>query len=317
MSKKSIADVHQAVTDNIIAAIEASPGKFALPWQQSGAALTLPTNAITGAPYQGMNILILLCASAQHGYSGRFASYRQLLADGQQVRAGERGIPIVFYKEYTPQSFRPDPANPDDDGRRRVLKHSYVFALEQTLGHQPAPPADSAAADYHPDIDRLIQALGVKLRIGGDRAYYRLSDDLIGLPDPSLYHQQDLTERRFHMGSTALHEAGHATGHPSRLARDFGGKYGTEKYCLEEVVVCLFVSPFDDLEEIVAELTASFMAAHLGISSTPRIDHAQYIAHFVQLMKADNRIIFTAAAKASEATRYLLSLLGNEVAHAA
>ena len=32
------------------------------------------------------------------------------------------------------------------------------------------------------------------------------------------------------------------------------------------------------VEELVAELTAAFTLAHLGLSSEPREDHAQYIA---------------------------------------
>ena len=32
---------------------------------------------------------------------------------------------------------------------------------------------------------------------------------------------------------TALHELGHATGHPSRLNRDFSGSFGTRKYAFE------------------------------------------------------------------------------------
>ena len=33
------------------------------------------------------------------------------------------------------------------------------------------------------------------------------------------------------------------------------------------------------VEELIAELTAAFTLAHLGLSSEPRPDHAQYIAH--------------------------------------
>jgi hypothetical protein len=33
---------------------------------------------------------------------------------------------------------------------------------------------------------------------------------------------------------TALHELGHASGHPSRLGRDLGGVFGSKKYAFEE-----------------------------------------------------------------------------------
>ena len=47
-------------------------------------------------------------------------------------------------------------------------------------------------------------------------------------------------------------------------------------------------------------------------------DHmADYIGHWLKVMKGDSRAIFTAAAKASEATRYLKAFSAKEAAHAA
>jgi antirestriction protein ArdC len=60
------------------------------------------------------------------------------------------------------------------------------------------------------------------------------------------------------------------------------------------------------VEELIAELTAAFTLAHLGLSSEPRPDHAQYISSWLRVMKADRRAIFTAASKAQQATDYLI-----------
>lgn len=49
------------------------------------------------------------------------------------------------------------------------------------------------------------------------------------------------------------------------------------------------------------------LCTELGITPTPRADHAQYIGHYLRLMKADSRAVFAAAAKASEACVYLKS----------
>jgi antirestriction protein ArdC len=191
--KESTIDVHQAVTDAIIAAIESGPGQFVLPWQQSGRPLALPTNAATGAAYNGLNILILLCASAKRGYTtGKFASYRQLLAEGKQVRSGERGTLIVFYKDYVPRDFQPSPDTPDDDGHRRVIKHSHVFALEQTVGYEPPPPPSlSDPVDLHPEIQRIITNGGFDVRMGGDKAFFNIRENFTQLPDPSLFSAAD------------------------------------------------------------------------------------------------------------------------------
>jgi antirestriction protein ArdC len=58
-------DIHQAITDNIIAAIEAGAGEFRLPWQRSGVVTVLPTNSATGNAYQGINILSLWASAIE------------------------------------------------------------------------------------------------------------------------------------------------------------------------------------------------------------------------------------------------------------
>ena len=59
------------------------------------------------------------------------------------------------------------------------------------------------------------------------------------------------------------------------------------------------------MEELVAELGAAFLCAELGITVEPRADHAQYLTHWLNVLKADKRAVFTAASKASEASAYL------------
>jgi antirestriction protein ArdC len=41
------------------------------------------------------------------------------------------------------------------------------------------------------------------------------------------------------------------------------------------------------------------------ITVEPQPDHAQYLAHWLNVLKADKRAIFTAASKAAEAVTYL------------
>jgi antirestriction protein ArdC len=85
---------------------------------------------------------------------------------------------------------------------------------------------------------------------------------------------------------------GHATGHPSRLARDFSGSFGTKKYAFEE---------------LVAEITGAFCCATLGI--VPTVRHADYIGSWLDVLREDNRAIVRAASQASKAADWLLSFL--------
>ena len=91
---------------------------------------------------------------------------------------------------------------------------------------------------------------------------------------------------------TFLHELGHATGHPSRLNRDFSGSFGSKKYAFEE---------------LVAEINAAFCCASLGI--TPTVRHADYIGSWLEVLREDNRAIVRAASQASRAADWLLGFL--------
>jgi antirestriction protein ArdC len=53
-------------------------------------------------------------------------------------------------------------------------------------------------------------------------------------------------------------------------------------------------------EEVIAELSAAFLCADLNVTPSLREDHAQYIANWLKIMKADKKAIFTAAAKANQ-----------------
>jgi antirestriction protein ArdC len=50
--------------------------------------------------------------------------------------------------------------------------------------------------------------------------------------------------------------------------------------------------------------------AHLGLSTEPREDHAQYINSWLRVLKADSPAIFTAASKAQHATDFLTARAG-------
>ena len=61
------------------------------------------------------------------------------------------------------------------------------------------------------------------------------------------------------------------------------------------------------LSGYIAELGSAFLCSDLAITPEPRIDHAQYIASWLKVLKDDKKAVFTAASKASEAANWLLS----------
>jgi antirestriction protein ArdC len=82
----------------------------------------------------------------------------------------------------------------------------------------------------------------------------------------------------------------HWTGHPSRLARDLSGGFGSKLY---------------SREELCAEVTSAFCCATLGI--IPTVRHADYIGSWLDVLREDNRAVIRAASAASKAADYLLA----------
>jgi antirestriction protein ArdC len=93
--------------------------------------------------------------------------------------------------------------------------------------------------------------------------------------------------------ATLLHELAHWTGHASRLDRNLSGRFGSERYAAEE---------------LVAELAAAFLCADLGIDG--RLQHAEYVASWLRVLRNDKRAIFTAARLAQQAADYLVANVG-------
>lgn len=286
-------DIHAEVTASIIAAIEANPGTPHLPWLQSTQPLHLPRNVLTKNAYNGINILQLWATGFVRGYEHQlWASYRQWAQLGAQVRQGERATAVAFYKAY---EVEPKADDPDDDGNRRVLRTSSVFNIHQVTGYAaPASPLPSAppADPWVPlePVEDFIATTGADIRHGGDQAYFHRTKDFIQMPERASFIGTDTSTPLEAYYSVLFHELTHWTGASPRLSRTFGQRFGDQAYAAEE---------------LVAELGAAFVAADLGVTPAPRADHAQYIAHWLTLLKSDRRAIFVAAAKASEAVRYL------------
>lgn len=290
------ASLYDEITGKIIAELEAGRVPWVRPWgtATAKAPLAMPRNAATGRHYSGINVLILWGAVIEHGFPGQsWLTFRQALALGGNVRRGERGTTVVYADRFVP-----------DDEKRRAretgeeaaaipfLKRFTVFNAAQcenlpediTAVALPPPPGL-----IEPRVEALIKATGIDFRIGGDRAFYVPALDYVQVPPPQAYFEPINWHR------TALHELGHAAGHPSRLNRDFSGSFGTKKYAFEE---------------LIAEINAAFCCATLGI--LPTVRHVDYIGSWLEVLREDNRAIVRAASQASKAADYLLGFLPDE-----
>ncbi|WP_242218868.1 ArdC family protein [Shinella zoogloeoides] len=284
-------NLYDEITGKIIAELEAGRFPWVQPWGTASAKapLGLPRNAATGRSYSGINILILWGAVVQHGFPGQgWLTYRQAAALGGNVRKGEQGTTVVYADRFVPEDEKRRARETGEEAQAiPFLKRFTVFNAAQcerlpddiTVAVPPPPPGL-----IEPRVEALIRATGVDFRIGGDRAFYVPADDYVVVPPPQAYFEPINWHR------TALHELGHASGHRSRLNRDFSSSFGTKKY---------------GFEELIAEMSAAFCCASLGI--VPTVRHADYVGSWLDVLREDSRAVVRAASQASKAADWILS----------
>lgn len=282
--------LYQTVTDRIVADIEAGTAPWRKPWAPGVNGVGSRPLRVTFEPYSGINTLMLWSESAHRGYrSPVWMTYRQAQELGAQVRKGSKGSLVVYASKATKTETR----NGEDVERSFSFLKSYtVFNCDCIEGL----PERFAVRDpaLVPTVERIAAAETFVGRTGaivhhngGDRAFYRPSSDSIHMPVLKQFR-----DRESYYG-TLLHELTHWTGPEHRCARKFGARFGDRAYAAEE---------------LVAELGAAFLCADLGIASEPRPDHAAYLASWLEVMKADARAIFTAAAAAQRACEFVAAL---------
>jgi antirestriction protein ArdC len=283
--------VFETTTNAIIEAIENGTSQWQMPWSTIG--VEFPINPTTDKHYRGGNVLTLLATAHDHGYgSGEWATYKQWDSIGAQVRKGEHGTACVWWNINNPSVTVNDDKQPDGtvelSGRPRFMARTFiVFNAAQVDGHTPAI-VERDSIEQIDIAEQFFATVGAHVEHRNEgRAYYSPTHDLI-----VLLPRNTFTDAPAYY-ATSAHEHGHWTGHTDRLNRDLTGRYNENAYAVEE---------------LVAELSAAFTCAILGISPTPRPDHAQYLAHWLNVLRTDPKALHAIAGKAQAATDHLTAL---------
>lgn len=278
-------DIFQAITDRIVAQLEAGTAPWVRPW--SGEPDPAPINVVTGKRYRGINNLALQIDALSRGYERqRWMTYKQALSLGAHVRRGGAGSTVVFWKINEASSEETHEQAVDDRKVVPILRTYTVFNVAEIDGLPSGPaPALPVVWDGNERAEGLLVSSGARIESGGYEAFYRPSSDLIRLPG----RQQFKSAGDYY--ATALHELTHWTGHEARCARQFGKRFGDDAYAMEE---------------LVAELGAAFLCASCRVDG--QLQHASYIDHWIKVLKSDKRAVLVAATQAQRAADYVLRL---------
>lgn len=274
-------DIRQVITDKIVNLIEQGQAKGETMWD-AAVKFGLPINYQTKKPYSGINIMALCAEASERGLArNEWLTFKQAQAMGAQVRKGSKGVMGVFFKMLDRKDATADTVN----NKIPMLSPFWLFNVADIDGLPEVQEITRPAFDPIEEAERFLVASGAKITWQGSRAFFRPSTDEIYMPDRERFTSAT------NAYAVALHELTHWTGHESRLKREFSSK--KEPYAFEE---------------LVAELGAAFLVGHLGLQGAKLENHADYLQHYLAILKADKTAIFTAARLASQAFDYVLTL---------
>lgn len=287
---KSKDSLYQQVTDKLIAQMEKGIIPWKRPWKilDNGAA-EMPTNYVTKKSYRGINLMLLSCNTYSRPY---YMTFRQAQFLGGNVKKGEKGHMVLFYKTLTQQQ--------EEGSDKKVFyeRMSFVFNIDQIEGinfKQPnlyiGQPDEKLLIERCEQIYRNYPNAPKRVNAQLDRAFYRVSRDEVNMPPVQAFRSP------FLYYNTLFHELTHSTGHERRLNRpEMGaGQQGSELY---------------NREELTAELGAAFLSAVCGISqeenSTIDRHNAAYLQHYLLALRADVSLFYKASQQAQKAVDYIL-----------
>ncbi len=277
---KTVAEI---VTEQIIEQLE----KGVCPWQKTWT--NSPQNAISKKDYRGINRLITSIVASNHT-TPYFLTFKQAQELKGNIRKGEHGFPVIFWKLLKYGKVNEDTMEITEKNIP-FMRYYTLFNLDQTEGIdlskfalnkqviEPMEQAEKIITDWKdkPEIRKI-----------GCQPCYKPCSDVVEMPQTEYFKNQE------GYYSTLFHELTHSTGHEKRLDRPEVSSSmifkGSENYAMEE---------------LVAELGASFLCSHCSIDRT--IDNsASYISSWLKVLKDDRKMIITASARAEKAMSYIL-----------
>ena len=277
-------DAYQAVTDQIVAALE----RGVVPWRQPWTGGT-HRNLVSRRPYRGANQLLL---GLSHFERPWWLTLKQANSLGGRVRKGETSTLVCFWWLLRVLAKPGEWAEVDGTRTIWMLRVYRVFNVAQVDGiddHVPAAPQPRDVERIEA-CERLVAGMPDPPTIthGGSSAFYRPADDHVQVPDRGRFESAEAYY------CVLLHELAHATGHQRRLARpeitNATGAFGDEDY---------------SREELVAEIGAAMLCAVTGISPATIEASAAYVDHWLGALRGDKRLVVSASAHAQRAADYV------------
>ena len=295
--KTSPTDVYTIVTNRIIEHLE----KGVIPWRKPWADAGLPKNLITGKEYKGINVWLLASLNYPQNY---FMTFKQVKDLGGSVKAGEKSQEVIFWKwiEKEKESKNNETnLNKSDKNKTEkipLLKYYRVFNIDQCEGIPPQkiPPVFVRENSPIESCEKIVNEMPKQpeIRHKEQQAYYHKLHDYVNMPKLETFESSES-----YYGAL-FHELVHSTGHTERLNRkelinSKGQK--TQDYAVEE---------------LTAEMGASYLKNYAGIPIEQLTNNVAYIQGWLERLRKDKKFIVYASSHAQKSVDYILNVRNEE-----
>lgn len=277
--------------------------KDTIPWHRSWSATERPYNAVTNTAYHGANSLWLSYNQFAREFDDpRWCTFKQAQTQGWKIKPGSKGTRVEFWSLYDTEEKRKLTQREAkqlsdeltlEDFKNRVKPISNVYTVFNGEQIDGIPKYEEKTYELNTEEllqkrDTLLKNMNVDFSEGGDKAFYNPSRDRITLPEMNRF------ETEYDYMATLLHEAGHATGHISRLNRDMTGVFGSPEYAREE---------------LRAEIASAFAAQVVGIDYQQNQymeNHEAYVQDWISVLENSPNELFAAIKDAEKISDYLI-----------
>lgn len=287
MNQQTI-DFRKKLAQQFIDALEEQELDWKKEWEGTS---NIPKNATTNKAYSGINRFnLMLIGMARNTKDPRWATFKQIQDNGWKLKKGSKGAQIEYWMPYDVvdkkalswQDFRNQNLSFSDKRYMLTAKYFHVFNAEDIDNIPELTQNINPTVEQDVLIDKLQKNMDIKIyNDGGDRAFYRPSEDAIHLPAKESFHST------YDYNSTALHELAHSTGASHRLNRDMKTSYARE--------------------ELVAEITSAFSSVNLQASQSQEHinNHKAYVQSWIQMIKDKPETLMSAISDAQKAAEYM------------
>ena len=268
-------------------------------WAKCWVGHGLPQNVKTKKHYRGGNLFFLnVMVHINNWKCNEWGTFKQWNSLGYKIKKGSKGMHVYYWElREKKESWLTDEERAKYLRTKELPKYlsqrdATVFNGEQIedydfkkIAKHEAKLSDEVKAEVTQFIDNTQAKI---FDDGGDSAYYHQFTDTIHMPvEKAFFSDEDYF-------SVLLHELSHWTMTEERTNR--------VKENLDYAN-----------EELVAEIGSAFLCAYLGISKTPRKDHAQYLNNWIQHIEESDKAMTKAFSLAQKAMDCLIDLQQNKV----